>query len=692
MERGLLAGAAIIAVVAMAPVSAQQAERPAEQQDEIVVTGDLQATVADVGPLGTLDILTTPYSVNSVTADTIELRQTRTLIELQKTDASAQFLFNGFGAPVIAIRGFPAEVRLDGTRSQYSAQFPLEFVDRIDIIKGASSFLYGFAPPGGLVDYLLKRPENSGFVTAAASFRSDSDLLGRVDVNQPITSNLGVRVNALYEGGETYLQDDEQRRIAASGAIDWRPTETLLLRGDYTWQRNAPFSGGGATFTPLPGVDLPEAPDPRRRYNQKWERLRIIQKSYGLRADWTFVADWTLSLRARGFNQSRAYYSSGGLTLGPGGKIDNVEFAFNDAQNSYQQQAKISGVVKTGAAEHHLMLSADRQFDPNFTGTVFNFFPVDSGTLENPIDIPRPADFELSSDPVYPVGRTLQYSGTLADRIELGAWTALLAVRYIDFSQRNFDASGATTSTYGARKFAPSVGLSRRLGDDVSVYASYAQSLEQGATPPVSATNPAPTPLGPVGSDQYELGVKTQVGRFTATAAVFHLRRDYQGASALADGVTPGFVEDGKQVHTGVEATLSGMVAPGWNVIAGATWLDAKIRDATGFAIDGNRPDGVAKFQSTLFVEHEAFKGLFVNGGLFHASGREIEVPNNRRIGGFTTVDAGVRWVGDVAGRKLSLNANVENVLNERYWGGDYFGVLSLGVPRQFKLTVSTGF
>jgi iron complex outermembrane recepter protein len=100
----------------------------------------------------------------------------------------------------------------NGTRSQYSAQFPIEFVDRIDIIKGASSFLCGFAPPGGGVDYALKGPEDHRFVTATASYRSDSDLLGRVDVNQPITSKLGVRVNALYEGGETYLQDDEQRR------------------------------------------------------------------------------------------------------------------------------------------------------------------------------------------------------------------------------------------------------------------------------------------------------------------------------------------------------------------------------------------------------------------------------------------------------------------------------------------------
>jgi len=345
-------------------------------------------------------------------------------------------------------------------------------------------------------------------------------------------------------------------------------------------------------------------------------------------------------------------------------------------------------VVQTGAAKHHLTLSADRQVDPRFIGTGSVFLAIDSGTLDNPVDVPRPADFRLPNDPVYRSSRTIQLSGTLADRIELGPWTALLAVRYIDFSQRNFDA----TSAYDVRRFTPSVGLLRRLGRDVSVYASYAQSLEQGATPPVSATNPTATPLGPVGSDQFELGVKTQLGRFSATAAVFHLRRDYQGASTRADGVTPDFVVDGKQVHTGAEATLSGRIARGWNVIAGVTWLDAKIRNATGFAINGSAPDGVAKFQTTFFVEHEAVRGLFLNAGLFHASEREIEVPNNRQIGGFTTVDAGVRWVGDVGGRALSVNANVENMLNERYWGGEYFHILSLGMPRQFKLTVSTGF
>ncbi|MDT7933733.1 MAG: TonB-dependent receptor plug domain-containing protein [Sphingomonadaceae bacterium] len=286
------------------PVMAQQLHRLNDQPADVVVLGGVQAKVAEVGPLGTLDILTTPYSINSVTADTLELRQTRTLIELKTTDASVQSLFNSFGASIIAIRGFPAEVRLDDTRSQYSAQFPIEFVDRIDIIKGASSFLYGFAPPGGVVDYALKCPKDRAFVTATASYRSNSNLLGRVDINQPITPTVGLRINALYEGGETYLQDDEQRRVAVSGALDWRPTDTFLLRADYIWQRNAPLSGGAATFLPLPGVDIAEAPDPRRRYNQKWERLHVIQRAYGLRGDWIFADSWTLSLRVRSFTQS----------------------------------------------------------------------------------------------------------------------------------------------------------------------------------------------------------------------------------------------------------------------------------------------------------------------------------------------------------------------------------------------------
>lgn len=180
-------------------------------------------------------------------------------------------------------------------------------------------------------------------------------------------------------------------------------------------------------------------------------------------------------------------------------------------------------------------------------------------------------------------------------------------------------------------------------------------------------------------------------GAVTATAAVFHLRRDYQGATLLDDGVTPGFIEAGKQIHTGAELTVSGKVAPGWNVIGGATYLDAKI-DAPGFAIDGDTPTDIARFQATLFVEHEVTRGLFVNGSVFHAAGREIDSPTDRRIPGYTTVDGGVRLVREIGGRTVSLNANVENIFGKRYFGGVYFGIVSLGTPRQAKVTLSTVF
>lgn len=688
--RGQLPSISLSLAVLVSPAATWAADAP--PVDDIVVTADVQAKVVDAGLLGTIDILTTPYSVNSIPSDTIELRQTRTLIELQKTEPSAQFLFNGFGAPVVAIRGFAADVRLDGARSQYSAQFPLEFVDRIDIVKGAASFLYGFVAPGGTVDYVLKRPGPDAFVAVAGSYRSDANLLGRVDVNVPVTDRFGVRVNALYEGGDTYLDDDRQDRLAASFAAEWRPTDTLRLQGDFTYQRNQPKSGGNATFFFVPGVEIPRAPNPRTRYLQDWERLRVNVSSYGLRGDWDFAPDWTLTARARGFIQHRSYYSSGGLSYLPGGAITNDIFVFNDGQNSFQQQAIVSGKVALGSTTHNLTFAADRQYDPLYSGTSFNFFSFDSGTIDAPLDLPRPADRRLPSDPRYRNGRTIQVAGTVADRIEFGPWTALVALRYVDFSQKNFDPDGALSARDDATAWTPTIGLLRRFGD-VSVYGSYAQSLEQGQTPPVSSTNPSPTPLGPVRSDQFEIGAKAQLfGGLTATAAVFHLRRDYQGATVLDDGVTPGFIEAGKQVHTGAELTLSGKVAPGWNVIGGATWLDAKIKDASGFAIDGDTPAGIAKFQATLFVEHEVTRGLFLNGSVFHASGREIDSPTDRRIPGYTTFDGGVRLVREIAGQTVSLNANVENIFDKRYYGGVYFGIVSLGTPRQAKVTLSTVF
>jgi iron complex outermembrane receptor protein len=677
-----------IAAAAMPAIAQDSIPSPdATPREEIVVTADVQAKVVAVGSLGTLDILKTPYSVNSVTADTIELRQTRTLIELQKTDPSAQFVFNGFGAPLIAIRGFNADVRLDGVRTQVSAQFPLEFVDRIDIIKGASSFLYGFAAPGGVVDYALKRPGPEAFGSAALSYRSDTDFLGRVDFNQPITDTFAVRVNALYELGDTYLQDDRQDRVAGSIAADWRPTDTLTVSGDYTYQRNAPDSGGATTVLFLPGVALPPSIDPTVRYLQKWERFRIVTQAWGLRGDWEFAPDWTLTLRGRGYVQPRSYYSSGGTVALGGGLYSNTLYAFNDGQDSFAQQARIAGKLMTGELVHNLTFGYDRQDDPTYAANNTQIVTPTPFTLDHPIDDPRPANFSLPDGPLTKSGETIQNSGVLADRIEYGPWTALLALRYIDLTQTNYDPAGAITRNYVAAKATPTIGLLREVGP-ASVYVSYAQGLEQGGQAPISASN-ANVNLPPIESSQVEIGVKAKLfDGVTASAALFHVERGYE----YLDIANKRYVGDGSQVNQGIEGTLSGTIAPGWNIIAGATYLDAKIENAGATGINGSIPVGVARFQATLFVEHEIADGLFANVGLFHSSGREIDLPNDRKIDGYTTADLGLRYAGNLQNHPVSINANIENITDEHYYGGVYYGFVSLGTPRQFKLTLTTGF
>jgi iron complex outermembrane receptor protein len=154
----------------------------------------------------------------------------------------------------------------------------------------------------------------------------------------------------------------------------------------------------------------------------------------------------------------------------------------------------------------------------------------------------------------------------------------------------------------------------------------------------------------------------------------------------------------GKQRNRGLEFNVFGEPAKGLRVLGGLTLLDAKYLTTAGGAFDGNRVVGVPRTQANLGAEWDVpgVSGLALNARVLYTGAQYANAASTLRAPGWTRLDLGARYLLDVGGRLVTLNARVDNVANRGYWAsvGGYttYGYLVQGAPRTFSLTASVDF
>ncbi|HEY8682169.1 MAG TPA: TonB-dependent receptor plug domain-containing protein, partial [Rhodanobacter sp.] len=193
---------------------------------------------AGIGGLGSAPLHDTPAAITVITRDQLDDRQPRTLSELAHADAA---LGDNY-APVgyyqdIAIRGFALDLAsgfrfndLSMTGEQY---LTLEDKQQVEILKGLAGLEAGVVAPGGLLNYVSKRPADVHSVTVGSD--SEGSRYEALDVGGWLTPDFGVRVNAAHEDMNSYVQHADGRRSFVSLAADWKisPNATLQLDTDY---------------------------------------------------------------------------------------------------------------------------------------------------------------------------------------------------------------------------------------------------------------------------------------------------------------------------------------------------------------------------------------------------------------------------------------------------------------------------
>lgn len=282
--------------------------------NDIVVTGKREqgysSDVQSGGTFGQQAILDTPFSVTVVPQELLIDQQVRSLGDIVRNDPSTIVSSPPGFNDTINVRGYNLDnstsYRREGLIFQNQVQAPFENRAAVEIVKGPASVRYGFTPPGGVINYVLKRPTPSAYRFVQAFGDSNGGYGVHADVGGPLGRSVGIRLNVVAANEATYVEAVEGPRFLVSGLVEWKPSERLTLDAELEYQYRkleqqatisvASFAGG---VTPAQRRELLERFDQTTFIGQKWGTYptSTFVGSLGLRYE--VADDWTVVGRSQ---------------------------------------------------------------------------------------------------------------------------------------------------------------------------------------------------------------------------------------------------------------------------------------------------------------------------------------------------------------------------------------------------------
>lgn len=675
--------------------SAQDQDLPAPYAGGQVAQG------ARLGMMGNQDVMDTPFNVTSYTAELIQNQQARTLADVMANDASVRFTTSsGHAYENFRIRGFDVNQNDVAINGMYGlapmGRTPLEFVERVEVLKGPNALFSGMAPSGavgGTINLVPKRADDTPNATFGVNWQGDGQLGTTIDAGRRFgdANQWGARVNGAFSDGATTLDGQSRKREFLSLGLDYRGSALSASIDAYHSQES--FQGGTPAMFWFGGSVVPKAPDPS--INQFSTGYGSIQSNAVVgRAEYRFNDNVSVfgGIGRRDSHQSGLINGTHARQIDANGNFTGSiigQRAYTDATSA---EAGLRSRFKTGAVGHELVLQAsilDTE-DGSATGTASTFrsniydpiTPVMPGV---PDSAPKTAENTLTS---LALVDTMSF---LDDRLRLTG-----GLRNQRVKTTNFDKNGNTTSRYDKQAVTPAVALVvKPWGPDLSFYANYVQGLSKGD----SVTDTTATNFGqvfaPYKTEQKEVGVKWNAGTFTNTLALFQIDKPM----LVTEGTTarPTYADGGEKRVRGVEWNTFGELARGVRVLGGVTYSQGKQTKTSFGRYDGNTAVGAPRWQANTGLEWDTpwIAGLTLSARVQATSSQYADAANKLKIPGWGQLDLGARYAMLVNGKDVVLRLNVNNVFDKHYYAGSFSDttpIATLGPARTVTASASISF
>jgi len=653
-------------------------------------------SVDQLGALGGRSLEDTPYSVHSLTTALFNNIQAGTPSDAQRLNPFVQLnqrQSSGF-SNFVNIRGFEGDAWAqkfeDGMRASSLGTVAMEDKERMEIINGATGFLYGMGSPGGAVNYVLKRPTDEPLRQLRLGNYGGESYYAHADLSDSITEDgrLAYRLNLMGQNGDTEVDDQSEERALISGALDYQVNDDLLLRFDAS--HNAYRIEGTSTIWQFVGVPHPSALDTSTQWGQKWSYSDIETSKLGTSMQWQLTDNIGLRAGASHSITDRDYILSANAVtpLTAGGFAPAVlavapQEHFNTAGYLYTD---IDLVI--GGLDHRFTLGG--AFDRNRTeqhqdNTVIQYLPG-LGTFNQPAHLPALTlnDLNIGNQQRITTNSASNKTLTIADTVTFNdQWEAIAGVTWADITSTTFanPFNGTQFTQSSDTDLTPALSLIYKPQPDVTTWASYIEGLEAGGVAPVYAANAGEVMPVQV-SKQYELGVRATLGGLMLTGALFDIER----ANEFVDPLDNNFKQSGTQHNRGIELGATGKLTDNLTVITGFTLLDAEVEEE-----GNNDPVAVTEKLAKLYVEYQAtplLRGLTLTGGVFYTGEAAVDAANTEFLPSYTLMDIGARYAFDAGDTPIQLSVNLKNLTDEDYWVNSRY----LGDPRTLTFAASARF
>lgn len=601
--------------------------------------------------------------------------------------------FGGLTMYEYSIRGLTtSEFYKDGFSVNRGFMNPqdLSNVERIDVLKGPASSLYGRGDPGGTINIVSKRPQNDRFARLDLSAGRWDRYRSSLDVNTLLDDEgtMLYRMNLAVEDNKSFRDYRSSERQFFAPAFSWElsPQTRLLVQAEVIRSSQVFDRGVVAPNDHLGSVS-------RSDFFGEPGDGEIDNNNESLQAEieHDLNASWTVRLASH-YKQGRL---NGGATeasfLADEARTLNREYRYRDFdwQDSITQ-LELRGLVYTGDIEHNLLI-----------GTEYERYAKDERLMRT-----RPISTIDIREPVYGQPRPLFSvgpGGRSTDRHELVHSRSLNLQDQMRLSEKLFGVIGARYDHYEHRldnevtgtrteqtheKITPRIGALYQLTPEVGVFANASQSFKPNTGAPRPGTGTSFDPEEGVG---YEAGFKFDLldGRLGMTVAAFHLTKENVLTADPADSTYQ--IAAGEVRSRGIDLQLTGQLTDEVRVIGAYAYVDAEVTKDNTLA-SGSRLLNVPEHSGSLLGVYEfldgGLKGLELGGGVNYVGDRSGNVADSGfELPGYTTVDLLARYK---ATQDLTLGVNLNNAFDRTYYERSYSNVWVMpGEPRNLSLSLS---
>jgi iron complex outermembrane recepter protein len=683
-----------------------QTAAPESTLKPIVVTAPAAAQQLGIGGFSDVPLRDTPISATVITSQDIKAVGAQRLSDLYKLDASVSDAYNSAGyIDYATMRGYVIDnkfnIRRDGLPISGDTAIGLANKERVEILKGTSGIQAGTSAPGGLVNYVVKRPTLKPIRSVDISLDSNGQLGAALDLGGRFGEDQrqGYRLNVAADHLNSAAPGMRGNRQMLALALDSRVGKDGLLEAEFEWSQQRQSSQPGLSVLGNAGA-LPSA-DPKLNLNrQAWSQPNEFEGLTGSLRYSQAVNDnwqWTAHLASQRLRTDDRIAFPFGCTdsngidyyadrFCPNGDVDLYDFrSEGEKRNKLAAQLKLDGRLQTGSLRHDLsfalLQSSSRIQMPdsayNFAGTVNLSLPTQ----------PVPADPSLTIAGNTQREKTLELfaSDVIAWSPAFKTW---LGLRHTRLTRSD----AASAAKYSQSFTTPWLAASYTTGSH-TLYASHGQGIESRLTPNLPAYGAqAGVPLRAQRSRQAELGVKSQWNvatgaRTESSLSVFDIRQP------LAADTGSSLVFDGEQHHQGLELQASHALGA-WQLNASASWLHARRQNAVvNAALNGLRPTNVPGHILRLNAAYRFAPEWLAGLHLSREGNRALLPDNTLMLPAWTRLDASLKWETQLQGQATTVHLGIDNLLNKQFFkeGPYQFGHVYLfpAAPRTLRLSVS---